>query len=157
MNGGIVKELLKIALRACKLTAPHELRYYSGVNDIREKLSELQDKGWTLAAISEGIGMSISAVEKWKSGVAYPGASKPVMLALDALLKRRPPKQRRYPGTHHLQRANQERERESGDQTNRAQRSVGPDDRIRRTRRYWLSYHVPNSEGGTSLSFWRWL
>ena len=99
------------------MTVPHILRYYTGVNDIREKLSELQDKGWTLAAIADGIGMSISAVEKWKSGVAYPGASKPVMLALDALLKKRPPKQRRYGGTHHLQRAKAERERQSGDQT----------------------------------------
>ena len=83
------------------------------MNDIQEKLSELQDKGWTLAAIADELGITPDAVVKWKSGIRYPGMPKPVMLALNPLLKRRVPKQRRYVGTHHLQRAKAERERRS--------------------------------------------
>ena len=104
------------------------------MNDIQEKLSELQDKGWTLAAIADELGITPDAVVKWKSGIRYPGMPKPVMLALNELLKRRVPKQRRYIGTHHLQRAKAERERESGDQTNMGQGSGGPGDRNRRAR-----------------------
>ena len=104
------------------------------MNDVQEMLAELQDKRWTLAAIADELGITVGAVEKWKSGDRYPGASKLVLTGLNAILKRRPPKQRRYSGTHHLQRANQERERESGDQTNKGQGSPGLGDRNRRAR-----------------------
>ena len=74
------------------------------MNDIQEKLAELQGDGWTLAAIADEVGASISAVEKWKSGERYPGMPKSILIALDSLGKRKPTPRRRYPGTHHLQR-----------------------------------------------------
>ena len=82
------------------------------MNDIQEKLLELQARHWTLAAVADAVGLTVNAVEKWKAGDTYPRSSKAVMLALDTLVKRRPPKQRRYPGTHHLQRAKKEQERQ---------------------------------------------
>ena len=104
------------------------------VNDAQEILSELQEKGWTLAAIADELGTAADTVVKWKSGVNYPALPKLVIPVLNDLLKKRPPKQRRYGGTHHLQRAKAERERESGDQTNKGQGSAGPGDRNRRAR-----------------------
>ena len=74
------------------------------MNDVQEKLSELQAYGWTLASIADELGITSGAVVKWKSGERYPGAARLVLTGLGALAKRRPPKQRRYPGTHHLQR-----------------------------------------------------
>ena len=84
------------------------------MNDVQEKLSELQGKGWTLAAIADGIGMALRTVEKWKSGAHYPAASKPTMMALSALLDRKPPKKRRYPEGHYMQRRKADRERTGG-------------------------------------------
>ena len=127
------------------------------VNDVQEILSELQEKGWTLAAIADELGTAADTVVKWKSGVNNPALPKLVTPVLNDLLKKRPPKQRRYGGTHHLQRAKVERERESGDPTPKGQGSAGPGDKTRGTRRYWPNYHVPKSERGTSLSLWRWL
>lgn len=84
------------------------------MNDVQQKLSELQGKGWTLAAIADGIGLTLSAVEKWKSGIHYPAASKPTLMALDVLLERKPPKKRRYPTGHYMQRRKAEREGQGG-------------------------------------------
>ena len=80
------------------------------MNDAQEILSELQEKGWTLAAIADELGTVADTVVKWKSGVNYPALPKLVIPVLKDLLKKRPPKQRRYAGTHHLQRAKAERE-----------------------------------------------
>ena len=87
------------------------------MNDIQTKLSELQDKGWTITALADELGNHVNTLEKWKAGHSQPSNARSVFMALDTLLKRRVPKQRRYLGTHHLQRAKAERERESGDQT----------------------------------------
>ena len=83
------------------------------MNDVQEKLSELQGNGWTLAALADELAMTISAVEKWKAGLRYPGSPKPVLVVLQSLVGRRPPKQRRYNGTHHLQRRKTEHERKN--------------------------------------------
>ena len=67
------------------------------MNDVQEKLAELQGKGWTLAAIADELEITVSAVEKWKAGSRYPDTPKPVMVVLDSLLRRkRIPKKRRY-------------------------------------------------------------
>ena len=80
------------------------------MNDIQEKLAELQGKGWTLAAIADELGVTNSAVEKWKSGARYPGAPRPYLLVFEQLsARKRIPKRRRYaPGEHHTQRKSQE-------------------------------------------------
>jgi transcriptional regulator with XRE-family HTH domain len=67
------------------------------MNDVRSKIAELQDKGWTLAAIADEIGVTVNAVEKWKAGDRYPRPDKPILDILDRVAKRkRIPKQRRY-------------------------------------------------------------
>ena len=42
------------------------------MNEIQERLATLQDKGWTLAAIADEVGVTVNAVEKWKAGRRYP-------------------------------------------------------------------------------------
>ncbi len=67
------------------------------MNDIQTKINELQEKGWTLAALADELGVTVNAVEKWKAGDRYPSNVKAVLTLLDQLLKRkRIPKQRRY-------------------------------------------------------------
>ncbi len=67
------------------------------MNDIQEKIAELQDKGWTLAAIADEISVTVNAVEKWKAGDRYPVNSHAVMVLLDQInQKKRIPKKRRY-------------------------------------------------------------
>jgi transcriptional regulator with XRE-family HTH domain len=67
------------------------------MNDIQTKINELQQKGWTLAALADELGVTVNAVEKWKAGDRYPSNAKAVLRLLDQLaVKRRIPKQRRY-------------------------------------------------------------
>ena len=71
------------------------------MNDVQQRLEQLKDKGWTLAAISDEVGVSTRAVDYWQQGTRYPENAKMVLLGLDGLLKRkRVPKRRRYaPGS----------------------------------------------------------
>jgi len=71
------------------------------MNDVQEKIAELQLRGWTLAALADELGNSVNAVEKWKAGDRYPANVASVLLAMDVLAKRRRvPKKRRYaPGS----------------------------------------------------------
>jgi lambda repressor-like predicted transcriptional regulator len=67
------------------------------MNDVQRKLAQLQEKGWTLAALADELGVTVNAVEKWKAGDRYPSNAKLVLTALDGLSKRRHiPKKRRY-------------------------------------------------------------
>jgi transcriptional regulator with XRE-family HTH domain len=69
------------------------------LNDMQTRISQLQEKGWTLAAIADELGATPNAVEKWKAGERYPRLGKPALDSLDQLLKRkRIPKKRRYKG-----------------------------------------------------------
>ena len=67
------------------------------MNKIQTKLAELQEKGWTLAAIADELEVTVNAVEKWKAGDRHPRNAKAVLMLLDQLMnKKRIPKQRRY-------------------------------------------------------------
>ncbi len=67
------------------------------MNQIQEKITTLKDKGWSLAAIADELGVHWYTAQRWHKGEQYPDTPKPVLMALDALLKRkRIPKQRRY-------------------------------------------------------------
>ena len=67
------------------------------MNEVQAKLSELQEMGWTQAAISDELAVHKGTVNRWQLGQTYPPIPKPVLLALDSLLKRkRVPKKRRY-------------------------------------------------------------
>ena len=67
------------------------------MNDVQIKIKELQEKGWTLAALADELGVTVNAVEKWKAGDRYPSNAKAVLTLLDQIAKRkRAPKKRRY-------------------------------------------------------------
>ncbi len=71
------------------------------MNDVQITIDELQQKGWTLAAIADEVGVTVNAVEKWKAGDRYPQNVKGVLLLLGQLARRkRIPKLRRYPSTN---------------------------------------------------------
>ncbi len=84
-----------------KLTPPYVIRYSHEMNDMQRKIADIQEKGWTLAALADELEISLSALEKWKAGATYPRNSKAVMLLLERIEHRnRIPKQRRYkPGS----------------------------------------------------------
>jgi len=67
------------------------------MNDIQEKLNELQEKGWTVAALAEELGQARVTLDKWRYGERYPANAKAIMAMLDGIsTKKRIPKQRRY-------------------------------------------------------------
>jgi len=60
-------------------------------------LGELQEKGWTLAAIADELGVAANTVVRWHSGDRYPANSAGVKVILgQLLLRRRVPKRKRY-------------------------------------------------------------
>ena len=70
------------------------LRY---MNDVQTAIAALQEKGWTLAALADELGMTVNAVEKWKAGARYPANAKATLSMLGNFAKRkRIPKKRRY-------------------------------------------------------------
>ena len=67
------------------------------MNDVQTAIAALQDKGWTLAALADELGVTVNAVEKWKAGDRYPANAKAILALLDRIgTKKRVPKQRRY-------------------------------------------------------------
>ena len=67
------------------------------MNGVQLRIVCLQKLGWTLAAIADELGVTPNAAEKWKAGDRTPRPEKPIIDALDRLLKRkRIPKKRRY-------------------------------------------------------------
>jgi len=66
-------------------------------DEVKTKLAELQQKGWTLASIAREIGQAIRTVESWNQGKRSPANLKSVLASLDGLLKRkRIPKKKQY-------------------------------------------------------------
>jgi transcriptional regulator with XRE-family HTH domain len=67
------------------------------MSDIQNRLLELKAKGWTYASIADEVGVTSDAVEKWKAGARKnPHSEKAILLMLVQLVKKKPPKQRRY-------------------------------------------------------------
>ncbi len=67
------------------------------MNEVQTKIAELQQKGWTLAALADELGVTVNAVEKWKVGDRQPSNTKAVLTMIDQITKRkRIPKKRRY-------------------------------------------------------------
>ena len=64
---------------------------------MQAKIAEFQNRGWTLPAIADELGVTPNAVEKWKAGDRQPSNLKITLSFLDQLAKRkRIPKKRRY-------------------------------------------------------------
>ena len=81
------------------------------MNEVQEKISKLKESGWTLAAIADELAMHWNTVNRWDKGTRYPDNPRPVLMALETLTTRKPPKRRRYaPGQHHTQRKSQQAE-----------------------------------------------
>lgn len=59
------------------------------MNTVQDMISKLENKGWTLAAIADEVGVSYNAAQKWKAGNRYPSNAKAVLQSLDVLGKRR--------------------------------------------------------------------
>ena len=67
------------------------------LNGVQTRIAQLQEKGWTLAAIADELEVTTNAVEKWKAGDRNPSNQKATLVFLDKLLERkRIPKRRRY-------------------------------------------------------------
>ncbi len=69
------------------------------MNDIQGIIAQLEEKGWSLIAIAESDELKThrNTVGMWKSGARYPRPDKPILDALNRLLKRnRIPKKKRY-------------------------------------------------------------
>ena len=67
------------------------------MNDVQNNIDVLQERGWTLAALADELGVTTNAVEKWKAGNRYPRNAKAVLIVLELLSERkRIPKKRRY-------------------------------------------------------------
>ena len=65
-------------------------------NEIQTRLLELKDKGWTMAAISDELGVSYMTVYRWQKGMRKAENALSVLHMLDTLMKRRKvPKRRR--------------------------------------------------------------
>ena len=66
-------------------------------DEVQAKLTELQQKGWTLASIARELGQAIRTVESWNQGKRSPANLQSVLASLDVLLKRkRIPKKKQY-------------------------------------------------------------
>jgi len=77
----------------------HCMVEYQQVNndEVQAKLTELQQKGWTLANIAREIGQAVRTVESWNQGKRSPANLQSVLASLDGLLKRkRIPKRKQY-------------------------------------------------------------
>jgi hypothetical protein len=71
--------------------------YYGQMSDeVRAKLAELVEKGWTLANIARALKQSPRTVESWNQNQRSPANLQPVLDALDKLTKRKPPKKKIY-------------------------------------------------------------
>ena len=76
------------------------------MNDVQEKLLELKDRGWTIAAIADELGVSHMSVFRWQKGMRKADNSRSVLYLLDTLMKRkRIPKRRRRVSSSSLRNA----------------------------------------------------
>lgn len=67
------------------------------MNEIQKRIASLEQKGWTLAALADEIGVTKNAVEKWKAGDRQPTNPKALFALMDEIANRkRIPKKKRY-------------------------------------------------------------
>ncbi len=67
------------------------------MNEIQAKIAQLQEKGWTLAAIADELGVTSDTVEHWRAGRRNATNAKGMLIILDELLlRKRIPKKKRY-------------------------------------------------------------
>ena len=71
------------------------------MNEIQGRLLALKEKGWTMAAIADELGVSNMTVFTWQKGTRNAENARSVLFKLDSLLarKRIPKRKRRGPKT----------------------------------------------------------
>ena len=69
------------------------------MNDVQEKLLELKDRGWTMAAVADELDVSHMTVFRWQKGMRKAENSRSVLHMLDTLMKRKRIPKRRRRGT----------------------------------------------------------
>ena len=68
-----------------------------GMTDVQDIIARLRDKGWTVAAIADEMGVDYDTVTRWQNGSRSPNNGVAVKLALGQFMgRRRIPKRRRY-------------------------------------------------------------
>ena len=78
----------------------------TAMNDVQNKLLDLKDRGWTMAAIADELEVSHMSVFRWQKGMRNADNSRSVLHMLDTLMKRkRIPKQRRRGSSSSLKNA----------------------------------------------------
>jgi DNA-binding transcriptional regulator YiaG len=66
---------------------------------VRGLIAQLREKGWTMAAIADELGVDHDTVYRWKEGLRSPANAVGIVSVLNDLLQRRRiPKRRRYVG-----------------------------------------------------------
>lgn len=66
-------------------------------SEVQSRIVQLVEKGWTLAAIADELGVTSDTVELWRAGRRNPTNAKAVLAMLDKVLeKKRIPKKKRY-------------------------------------------------------------
>jgi hypothetical protein len=71
----------------------------SELNVVQSLIAKLEEKGWTVVAIADADELRVhrNTVGMWKAGTRYPRPDRPVLDALNHMLKRnRIPKKKRY-------------------------------------------------------------
>lgn len=71
------------------------------MNEVQNRIAELENRGWSLAALADELGVTVNAVEKWKAGDSSPSNGKAILALFDVIAKKTDiPKKRRYePGS----------------------------------------------------------
>jgi hypothetical protein len=59
------------------------------MNDVQIILSQLRQRGWTLAAIGDELEVPANTIRKWSAGMHYPANAPAVKAALKQLSKKR--------------------------------------------------------------------
>jgi transcriptional regulator with XRE-family HTH domain len=66
------------------------------VNEVQRLIEELNAKGWTIASIARGVGVSRNTIHRWRAGQRYPENAFGVALALERLVLDQEVPGRRY-------------------------------------------------------------
>ena len=67
------------------------------MNDVQAAIVQLREKGWTLSALADELGMSRDAVDLWRAGKRYPSNAQSVRHELARITRmKRIPKRKRY-------------------------------------------------------------
>jgi transposase-like protein len=71
--------------------------YNKGMNEVQRIIGELEERGWTLAAIARELEVSWKTVHRWKHGSREPHHARLIILGLERLrARRRIPKRKLY-------------------------------------------------------------